>query len=702
MRQYKIGAGAVILCGIVATAARGQATAPAVAPAAERSATATVPADAAPAAPARAAPAKSYLSLDPFSAGAGGELLLFQDMPVVVSASKREQPQNQVPASVSVITASDIELFGYRSLADVLRNQRGFYLHTDGLNWFAGERGFLRPGEWNARMMVLVDGRPTRETTYGQTHLDLDFVVPMEAVQRVEVVRAPGSGLYGGNAVFSVTNVITKTGADINGVQVKLQGGMQETARASLLFGKAFPDDWDVVAGITGYTSQGDKDIRYDGVTDAAHNFGHIRNADVEQVESGFLKIRHGELTLEADIASRLKGSRTARYQDSWFDPGYMREDRANVALRLDHDLENGQSLHMMAYYGRYRYHQKEMYDDDGSGQSYWYTSNAESDWVGAEIYYDWQATDRCHLLLGADAVQGLRNQQEDHDSVSGSLLKVNPSFNTWGLFAQGDYKVADWLSVSGGIRLNDTQRSGKDVGPRLAIILTPTRADTVKLLYGRAFRTPNLYEMFYSLPDANTPNPNLKSEISDTYELAWERQDESGWRMSIGPYFWNMSRALDDRTLPDDSLQTQNIGSQRAYGFEAEIERRWENGARVRAYGAVTRAEHDGETLTLSPAWILGAAVAIPIINERTFLAIEPQIVGPQKSDLGRYTSPTFITNVVLTSKDVTQGLDLQLGVYNIFGEWARLPHSSSWDYYQPTLNYPTTQFIFSMTGRF
>ncbi len=80
-----------------------------------------------------------------------------------------------------------------------------------------GDRGFLRPGEWNARILVAVDGRPTNELIFGQSHLDRDFVVPMEAVKQIEVVRGPGSALYGTNAVFGVVNVVTKDGADVNG-----------------------------------------------------------------------------------------------------------------------------------------------------------------------------------------------------------------------------------------------------------------------------------------------------------------------------------------------------------------------------------------------------------------------------------------------------------------------------------------------------
>ena len=69
------------------------------------------------------------------------ELMLFNEMPVIVAAGKRAQTQREAAASVSVVTADDIDLFGYRSLAEVLRGQRSFFLHTDGLNWFDGVRG---------------------------------------------------------------------------------------------------------------------------------------------------------------------------------------------------------------------------------------------------------------------------------------------------------------------------------------------------------------------------------------------------------------------------------------------------------------------------------------------------------------------------------------------------------------------------------
>jgi len=675
MRRPRIKIYALIACGIITQAVQAQTTAPATA---DNVSAITPKVDDSP------------------------ELMLYKDMPVVVAAGKRVQTQRQAPASVSVVTADDIDIFGYRSLAEVLRNQRSFYMYSDGLNWFGGTRGFMRPSEWNARMMVQVDGRPTREVIFGQSHLDQDFVVPLEAVDHIEIVRGPGSALYGSNAVFSVIDVVTKNGSDINGAQVKLSGGTQDTGRANVLLGTTLKDGWDVLADFSGYTSQGDNHIRYDSINDAAYNFGNIDHSDYEGVESGFVKARKGDFTLELDLESRDKDNRTARYLASWFNPGAMQEDRANMTARFDHDIADNQSIHAMVYYGYYRYSQSWMYDDDGSGNPYFYTSAAVDHWVGEELHYDWQVTDQVHLLAGADATQSLYAQQRDDDTIHGEVLNVKSAYRQWGLFAEGEYKATEWLSLTAGIRMDDIEGRGTSFSPRLAAVFTPTTKDTIKALYGRAFRAPNLYELYYSSPGQNDPNPRLTPEICDTYELVWEHQYHDGWRTSAGPYLWEMAHAMQSVTDASGAAQTQNGGTAQAYGFEAEVQKKWDSGARLRAYGTVTRAADQAGTLAQSPAWILGTAVAIPIINKRTFLALDPQIVGPQKSDLGDYVGPTFITNIVLTSRNVVKNLDLQAGLYNIFGNYARLPHTSAADQVQPTENYPHMQLMLSATYRF
>jgi outer membrane receptor for ferrienterochelin and colicins len=629
------------------------------------------------------------------------ELELFKDMPVVVAAGRREQTQQQAAASVSVVTAEDIALFNYESVSDVLRGQRSFYIHTDGLNDFAGVRGFLRPGEWNARILVMVDGRPTNEMLYGQTHIDKDFVVPMEAVKQIEVVRGPGSSLYGSNAVFGVINVVTKDGADVNGVQAKVEGGTQDTARISALMGTKTKDDWDLLACFTGYTSQGDSDVFYDGVHAADLNFGHIDNSDYEGVESAYMKAKKGEFTAEFDFENRHKDNRDATYDVSFFDPGSENEQRTNATFHFDHVITANQSLHAMVYYGSYHYEQR-WREDVNVPQPFEYHTLGNDDWIGEEVHYDWQATDNFHLLCGAEGVQSLYTYQHDFTSVNGTLLQTDRSFNTAGLFVEGEFKINKRLTAVLGGRVDKVQRIGVQGSPRAALIYQPTDRDTVKALYGRAFRSPNLYEQFYNVPGFNTGNPNLHPEICDTYEAVYDHEFKDGWRTTLDGYLWRLSHAMDDVILANGTVQTQNLGTTWAHGLEAEVDKNWDSGARMRLYGSYTRDEHAGRQLANSPDWIVGTSFAVPVLNHRTFLAIEPQIIGSQHNDLGEETHPTFLTNIVLTSKEVAKGLDLQIGAYDIFSNNARMPRDSKFNQVQPTLNYPSTKFMAGLTYRF
>jgi iron complex outermembrane receptor protein len=629
------------------------------------------------------------------------ELELFKDMPVVVAAGRREQTQQQAAASVSVVTADDISLFNYESIADVLRGQRSFYVHTDGLNDFAGVRGFLRPGEWNARILVMVDGTPTNEMIYGQTHIDKDFVVPMEVVKQIEVVRGPGSALYGSNAVFGVINVVTKDGADVDGVQAKLEGGTQDTGRLSALFGTKTKNDWDILASVTGYTSQGDSDVFYDGVHAADLNFGHIENSDYEGVESAYFKAKKGEFTAEFDFENRQKDNRDATYDTSFFNPGSEHEQRTNATIRFDHQIADGQSVHAKLYYGSYHYEQRWRIDA-GVPQPFEYHTLGNDDWVGEEVHYDWQATDNFHLLAGAEGAQSLYTYQHDFTSINGTLLQTDRSFNTAGIFAEGEFKITKQVSAVLGGRVDKVQRIGVNASPRAALIVQPTSQDVVKLLYGRAFRSPNLYEQFYNVPGFNTGNPNLHPEICDTYELVYDHEFKNGWRTTLDGYHWRLSHAMDDVVLANGTVQTQNVGTTWANGIEGEVDKTWENGARLRLYGSFTCDEHGGNLLANSPQWITGTSIAFPVLNRRTFLAIEPQIIGPQKNDLGQFTQTTFLTNIVLTSREVAKGLDLQIGAYDIFSNGARMPRDSAFNQVQPTLNYPSTKYMASLTYRF
>ena len=322
---------------------------------------------------------------------------------------------------------------------------------------------------------------------------------------------------------------------------------------------------------------------------------------------------------------------------------------------------------------------------------------------MGEEVDYDWQATKQFHLLAGVNATQALGTHLEDYTSNTGIVLNTRESYNDAGAFVEGEDKLTNWLDVTVGGRVDQIQRVGTSLSPRAAVILTPTAADTFKLLYGRALPpAEHLRDVLRLDPGANTPNPNLHPEICDTYELDWERQFADGWRTTLDGYIWQLHHAINVAAMPDGSEQYQNQGTDVARGLEAEVDKKWKSGATFRLYGSVDRAERDGDGLTHSPQWIVGLSAAVPILNRHTFLAVEPQVVSGMTSDTGQSTDTTYITNIVLTSREVVKGMELQLGLYNLFGNLARIPRDNQFDQFEPTLRYPYPTLLASVTYKF
>jgi outer membrane receptor for ferrienterochelin and colicin len=127
----------------------------------------------------------------------------------VYSASKHMQSVSDAPASVTVVTADQIQKYGYRTLADILQSVRGFYMTSDRDYSFVGVRGFGRLGDSNNRILVLIDGHRINDNVFGEPYLGTEFLVDVDLIERVEIIRGPSSSLYGADAFFAVINVIT-------------------------------------------------------------------------------------------------------------------------------------------------------------------------------------------------------------------------------------------------------------------------------------------------------------------------------------------------------------------------------------------------------------------------------------------------------------------------------------------------------------
>ncbi|MFL5318855.1 MAG: PEGA domain-containing protein, partial [Myxococcaceae bacterium] len=130
--------------------------------------------------------------------------------PPVQAASKRLLSVDEAPASTTVISAEELRAFGYTTVADALQAVRGVYLSYDRQYQYLGVRGFSPPGDLNTRVLVLWDGHAMNDVWAGQGYAGRDLTADLSEIERIEVVRGPGSALYGSGAFFAVINVVPR------------------------------------------------------------------------------------------------------------------------------------------------------------------------------------------------------------------------------------------------------------------------------------------------------------------------------------------------------------------------------------------------------------------------------------------------------------------------------------------------------------
>src|SRR4030066_1785345 len=156
----------------------------------------------------------------------------------VYGASKYEQKVTEAPSSVSIVTSRDIVRYGYRTLADIIRAQREFYVNYDRNYHYIGIRGFLPPGDYNPRLLLLIDGHRTNDAVYDSVFIGTAFFLDVDLIDRVEFIRGPGSSLYGSKAFPGGINAIPKTGKEYQGAELSGEAGSFGTYKARATYGK--------------------------------------------------------------------------------------------------------------------------------------------------------------------------------------------------------------------------------------------------------------------------------------------------------------------------------------------------------------------------------------------------------------------------------------------------------------------------------
>lgn len=607
------------------------------------------------------------------------EEILFSDIPSVFSASKYEQKITDAPARISVITADEIQRYGHRTLLDILNTLPGFQLTYDSYYSYSGVRGFNVLGDYNSRILLLVDGHRINENVYSGAVLDHGMSLDVDLIDRVEVVRGPASSVYGSSAFFGVINVISKRGRDFQGTEVSVSAASQSSYKGRLSYGQRYENGLEVLMSASGYDSKGDDRIYYAEFDDPATNNGFAEDVDYSHNKNMYAKLSYDEYTMTLAYDESEKGIPTGSYGTLFNDPGtHTFEGRAYVDLKYQHLMNNGADLTARLFYDDYWYDGFWVYDYPPVTV---FNDKAEGNWWGAEVQLSQQVLDDHYITIGLEYINSLREKQLQYD-VFATYLDLNTDSTSFAAYIQDEFRISSDLILNLGVRYDSFSEVNSSTTPRLAVIWWPAEKTNLKLLYGEAFRAPSAYELYYDDQGLSqkAPATGLKPETIKTTELILEQVLSKNLNLVASIYHNTVDELIVLVTDPADSLLVfENKDEAKAKGGELELHGRWNNGVSGSLSYSNQHVEDGlGVTLVNSPREIIKFNIITPVREDDFSVGVEVQYESERKTLAGNETDAHIVTNLTLFNETWLKGMEVTASVYNLFDEQYAHPVSA------------------------
>jgi outer membrane receptor for ferrienterochelin and colicins len=594
----------------------------------------------------------------------------------VYGASKFQQKVTEAPSSITIITADEIQKYGYRTLADLLRSVPGFYVSYDRQDAYIGVRGISRPSDYNTLVLTMIDGHRVNENVFDGTYIDGQFVLDVDLVDRVEIIRGPGSSLYGTDAFFAVINIITKRGRDLKGTEVSLSAGGQETYQGRVSSGRQFKNGLELLLSESFNDSKGNRQLFFPEFNSPATNFGISRDTDGSRFLKTFVSASYQDFTFHAAYGSWEKHIPTASFGTVFGDSRTKSADyRAYTKLQYKHTFENNWEVEAGVYYDWYWYNGVYVYDYSGTGVQP-YTLNqdyARGNWWGLNLSVSKRLLEKHRVTFGSEEIFNTKKIQGNYDLQPYTLyLKSADRTTVSAVYLQDEFSIRKNLLLSGGLRFDRYSTFGGTLNPRLALIYIPVENAALKLLYGQAFRAPDDYELHYNAVGYEA-NPALRPETIKTTELVFERYVHKYTSFSASG-FYNQIGGLISQTTDSSTglIRFSNLQDVHGKGLEFQLSEKRPSGWEGRLSYTLQESHSSlsGQPLSNSPRHVAKVNLIAPLLRKKLFASFEGQEISRRFTVLGTEVGASFVANATLSSEDLLGRLRVSASLYNLFNE--------------------------------
>ncbi len=487
----------------------------------------------------------------------------------VSTASKFEQRASEAPASVVIITADDIKKFSYHTVAEAINSISGFYLRNDRNYTYLGARGFENLSTYSNKILLMLNGHILNDNVYGGAYFANDFGIDIGIVERIEIIRGPGSSIYGTGAMLAVINVITYQGKDIDGAKVFAEYGSFGHYAARAAFGKKLGNDFSfLVSGSYGQTDG--ENLQFDEFSDI--NYGKVNNLDSEEHYGLFSNFIYKNLNLSVYYNFREKEVPTAPWE-TVFNSSDMRtiDNRAYVLLKYNQAIDINKTINFKAYYNYNKYQGYYPYEDAEHGY-FVHNEHNEGNWYGSEAMLEWDLNQSNRMIIGAEYQNNIRSdyfsRKEDFFEFS-----ENYPFQVVSVYLQNSWQALKNLSFTLGLRHDKNTRFKGYTSPRASIVYNPDDLTSLKFIFGNAFRAPNTFELFYFDPGLAKANKDILPERITSSEIAIERKLSNVLLANFSIFHFKMNELIEELFDTNDSLTFfDNKSMVQAIGAEFDL----------------------------------------------------------------------------------------------------------------------------------
>lgn len=511
----------------------------------------------------------------------------------------------------------------------------------------------------------MINGHPMTEIIgnsndfFGQ-----DFGLDLDLVERIEIIRGPSSALYGSNGILATINIVTVTPVDGPKASISTEAGNDGPEKVMVMSSMNLGRGANLLIEGSGFFTDG-----HDLVAPGLDVNSVANHVDGQSGYHTFVNLAWGAWNITGYFNDYLEQTPILGDGTVFNDQGqFMRTARNFVSAAHTHEYAGGGELRWEIDFDEFRY--QDRYDYPESIGILDNRDEAQGDWLSSRLTYSHPVPRLGLLTLGLSGKLELRNEVENLDVSPDQTVNLDISHpdRAGALFAQQEWNLSKKWTAYLGARLDVSQNYGSFVSPRVAVVYQPNTRTSYKVVYGRPFRTPSVYEQYYQDGISQVANLGLRPETAEAVDVSVERKIGKSAYALVNAFYYSMGSVIEAVWISSSLIQYQNADRRCSHGIDFEFGGHPAPWLETTASFSLDRTMDTAldDMLPNAPGEMAKLRAAVPLYRDRIYLSGDFDYLTARWTMSGALTRPVAMVNATLSTRKLAHGLDLAAGIRN------------------------------------